>query len=288
MHETGNKLFNLMFRPGERVCVSVDKFGYHSVPLENALSEKVTLVSPNGNVPARIVNSDDLTLVALNPMGHGYRTDENVCAYRNFLLELDTSSIATQIEYIKKLGIPYSTIVFSGSKSAHTVVSLSQDLPNEKIYRDFAEWMLNIYTFCDQAIKNPSRSTRIPGAMREGGKQQELLEYRGPVKTADLINWLKLHPNAKPKERQLAKRSEKPNIDRIKPWVAKKLIDASNLLISNRNRTWYSISIEFSLAGYSEEEIIFILEKYFVEQRDFTRREWLTTIKSGIKTVLSR
>jgi hypothetical protein len=285
MHKTGKQLLNLMFRPGERTCCSIDKFGYHSIPLENAFSDKVTLLSPNANVPIKIVNSDDLTLVALNPMKSGYRLDENCSAYRNFLLELDVSDTNSQIQYIKKLGIPYSSMVFSGSKSVHTVISLDKDLNSEKTYRLFAEWMLNVYTLCDQAIKNPSRSTRIPGAIRDTGKKQELLEFKGPVKLTDLVSWFKLHPNAKPKEKEKRVITDKPDIDKVKPWVKEQLYSG---VTTNRNRSWFAIAVEFALCGFNESATIEILGHYFSEDRTFKEKEWLITIESAFKYAYER
>lgn len=282
VHETGKKLLNLMFRPGETICVSPNKYGYHSVLLEDVLTGKVTLAPPDGNKSIQYCKSDELIMIALNPI-KGFRKDENVFAYRNFLLELDVGTIDNQVEYIKRLGIPYSSMVFSGSKSVHTIISLDQDLPSESVYRKFSEWMLNVANHCDQNIKNPSRSTRIPGAYREPGKQQVMLEFKGPVRLTDLVNWMKNYPDAMPRKEEKRQISKNPNFNSINSWAIKKLVDGPNLLKNNRNSTWFSLAVEFTLAGYSEEDIVSILEEYFVEERDFKRKEWKSAICSGIK-----
>lgn len=282
MHETGRELFNLMFRPGETVCVSHNKYGFHSIPLENAINGPITLVPPDPNRQYEHPESDNLLLVALNPI-KGFRLDVNCTAFRNFLVEIDVGSLQSQLAYVKKIGLPYSAVIFSGNKSLHFLTSLNVDLPSENAYRKISEWILNIVTLADQNTKNPSRGIRIPGAYREPEKRQQMVELKDAVKLTDLITWLNKYPECKPKPRETRKMSANPDFDRLKPWAIKILLDAPNLLKSNRNKTWFSLAVEFALAGYSEEDAISILEEYFVEDRDFKKREWLTTIRSGMK-----
>jgi hypothetical protein len=286
MHEDGVKLLNLMFKAGETVCVSPNKYGWHSVPLEKAMVGKVTLVPPNPDHDIQSANSQDLTLVALNPI-QGFRLDSNCTSYRNFLLELDTGEIDRQIEYIKNIDVPYSALVFSGGKSVHTLVSLDEDLPNETIYRKFAEWMLAIATIADQNTKNPSRSIRIPGAFREPGKRQELLEYRGPISIIEFVSWLNRHPGCMPKERKRREISEKPNLEDFPSWVANSLINGLDPT-KGRNRQWFSIACEFALQGVSDYDTMDLLSTYFMPDRDFTQREWETTIRSAFSYIYER
>jgi hypothetical protein len=280
LHETGQKLLNLMFRPGEEVCVSHNKYAYHSFSLENAFKDQVTLVPPDMERPNEFVKSDKLTLVALNPI-HGFRSDEKCTAFRNFLIEMDDFELKAQIEYIKSLGMPYSAIVFSGNKSMHFLISLDTDLPNEKIWRKFAEWLLNIATLADQATKNPSRSIRIPGGMRTEGLQR-LVELKGPVKLTDLAAFLAKHPEAQPKEPERRVKHKDFNFPNIGDWCIELLLDG---LKENqgRNRQWYAVGFEFALSGVSEDETIEFLGRYFTPERDFKEREWLVTIKSAFK-----
>lgn len=277
-----------MFRPGETVCVSPNKYGYHSIPLENAMKDPVVLVPTQDSLTKRKitleqgierVQSNELLLVALNPI-QGYRNDANCTAFRNFLVEVDYGPIPEQLAYIKKIGLPYSAVIFSGNKSLHFLVSLDTDLPSEKVWRTLSEWMLNIATLADDKTKNPSRSIRIPGAYREPGKKQLLVEFKGSTKLEDLVAWLSLHPNAKPKEREKKEVSDKLDISRIKPWVADRLINGLDPT-KGRNHQWFSIACEFALAGYSEDDTIDILSDFFSEERDFKEKEWLTAIHSG-------
>jgi len=283
MSPEGKSVLGLMFRQGERVCVSHNKFGYHSIPIENAVSDKVTLVSPNANVPVEYVHSDRLTLVSLNP-SKGWRTDENCTSFRNFLVEIDIGTIDSQLAHIHAIGIPYSCVVFSGNRSAHTLISLSKDLPNEDVYRMFAQWILKAIPIADQKTFNPSRSIRIPGAYREPGKQQKLLEYKGPVDIQDLVAWLQKHPEARPVKGPLREKSGVTAFDKIRPWARKRLINGLDPR-KGRSNQWFALAFEFCLSGYSIEDTITILGGFFSPDRDFKEKEWKTTIHSAFKHV---
>lgn len=285
-----------MFRPDETVCVSNNKFGYHSIPLSEALQDKiVTLVPTQDSCIKRNIeweeknwdkaHTNDLLLVALNPI-KGWRVDSNCIKLRNFLVEMDTGSVDEQMAYIKRSGLPYSAAIFSGNKSLHFLVSIDTDLPNENTYRMFSEWILNIITLADQNTKNPSRSIRIPGAIRDTGKSQDLVEYKGPVKIRDLVSWLKLHPDEKPKEKQERKIVGKADLVWMKDWMKDMLI--SGIMAPERNKKWFMVAVEFALSGFEEEHTIDLLRSYFSPDRDFKEREWETTVKSGFKYAYER
>jgi hypothetical protein len=287
MDKTGQELLNLMFRPGETVCVSHNKYGYHSIPLEKALDGIVTLVSPNPDREFEKVESDRLTLIALNPI-KGWREDLNCTAFRNFLIEMDYGPLAEQLAYADKIGLPYSAVVFSGNKSLHFLISLEQDLPNEEVWRVMAEWTLAIATAADQNTKNPSRQIRIPGAFREPGKKQIIVKNKGATKLADFAAWLALHPDAKPRPPEKREISGTADFSKLKKWVPQRLAKGIVGAKSGRNKEWFAIACEFALAGYSEDEATDLLSEYFSPDRDFKEKEWKTSIKSGFKYVYAR
>jgi hypothetical protein len=166
-------------------------------------------------------------------------------------------------------------------------VSLEEDLPNEMIYRKFAEWTLSVATMADPNTKNPSRSIRIPGAFREPGKRQKMIEFKGPVSILEFAAWLNNHPGCKPKEHEKRIRSDKPDVTRVSPWVANLLVNGLDPT-KGRNKQWFSISCEFACAGYSEDDTLEVLSDYFVPDRDFTEREWKTTIESAFSYIYER
>lgn len=283
MDESARKLLNLMFRPGETICVSHNKYSYHSIPLENALNdETVTMVSTQQDRPHEFVKSDRLLFVALNPI-KGFRNDENCTAYRSFLVEMDDGPLKEQLAYIKRIGLPYSAVVFSGGKSLHFLITLDRDLPSEKVYRTFSEWILAVANMADDKTKNPSRGLRIPGHYREPGKKQILVEYHGQVKLDDLVAWLKNFPGAKPKEYVKKAPTDEIDATRVRKWVRDKLRRG---ITSDRNQQWYAIAYEFALSGFSEEATIKFLEPWYSPERDFKEKEWLRTIRSAYEHAL--
>lgn len=276
-----------MFDENDTICVSDSKFAYHSVFFSSVLSDKVNLVSPNSEVPIKEVKTSELIFVAINPI-KGFRSDLNVYKFKNFMLECDAGTIESQVEYLKRLGMPYSAIIFSGSKSAHILISLDTPIHDEKSYRSVYQWLLNIGTFFDQACKNPSRAIRIPGAIRpETGKEQKLLEFKGIVAKADLFEYLKLHMEAKPAEKEKREISGQHDFSKLKPWVKERLIKGLDRS-KGRNQQWFSIACEFALSGYSEYDTMDILAEFFSPDRDFKEREWKTAIRSGFKYIYDR
>jgi len=281
---TGQSLLNLLFNPGETICVSNNEFGFQSIPLKDALDGRVTLISPNENSPLRKIDSSKLTMVAINPI-NGWRRDESVTAYRSYLIELDFGTIKEQLGTITHLGLPFSAQIFSGNKSAQTIVTLATDLPDEKTYRSIGNWIFNVFSMCDQNCKNPSRSTRIPGAYREPGKKQRLIKLNGRVPLKELMDWLNRYEHLRPraKEKKVVP-TGKADFSRLSPWCRAMLVKGVDFK-NGRNQTWYAIAYDLALGGFSEDAAIEILTERFVEEHDFKEKEFLTTIRSAFKKV---
>lgn len=114
--------------------------------------------------------------IRFNPLdGKGVK-NENVTDFRYTLVECDNMELSRQREIIEQLKLPVACLVYSGKKSIHAVVHVDADSREE--YRKRVEY---IYRICQEAglsvdiqNKNPSRLSRMPGAVRNG-KLQELL-----------------------------------------------------------------------------------------------------------------
>lgn len=284
MHKDGKDLLKLLFNEGETVCVSNNEFGFHSIPLEKALDGEIELISPNETATITYCDSSKLTMVAINPIS-GWRRDECSTAFRSFLIELDVGSIKEQMGYISHMKVPFSAQIFSGGKSVHTVITLDEDIPDEKTYRALCVWIFNILTLADDKCKNPSRSTRIPGASREPGKKQRLIKMKKRVSHKELMGWLNKYEHLRPKVNERRKvAAGEADFDRLSPWargMLKKGIDFKN----GRNQTWYALAMDFALAGFTEEQAIEKLGLKFTEEYDFKEKEWLTTVASAFKHV---
>jgi hypothetical protein len=282
--ESGRQLLDIMFREGEEVCVSHDGYGYHSIPLSSLEYSTVELKAPpESKLSDAIIDTSEIKLVSLNPT-KGFRRDENVTAFRNFLIEVDDMDLADQLRYVDGMQLPYSVCVFSGNKSLHFSICLEDSLPSYKLYYYYATWILNIMSGADQKTKNPTRSIRFAGAIRDG-KEQKLVKIKPRIQLADLNSWLSQYEGQKPKgffDENKPTPIDKDKENHIPKWVWDKVINGIDKS-KGRNVEWFKIASEFGKLGYDAESAIGFLEQYFVSEYDFKRNEWATTIKSGIK-----
>lgn len=285
MDPKGQSLLKLLFNEGETVCVSSDKYPYHSIPLEKAMDGEIELIPEKPGCPNNLVLSSDLIMVAINPM-EGFRKDESTTKFRTFLWEIDKGSIKEQLGYLKHIGVPLSASIFSGNKSIHALTVLDEDIPDEKTYRLLYNWALNILTMCDQNCKNPSRSTRIPGAYREPGKKQRLFDIGTRVKFKDFMDWLNKYEHLRPqiREKKIIP-SDEPDFDRLSIWAKIQLTKGIDFKNRGRNVTFHGLAYDLALAGFSEDGIIEILLQRFTEESDFKEKELRLTIKSAFRRV---
>ena len=265
MKQTTKDFLNLFFKPGEEICFSHNKYAYPSDKQEE-------------------INEDNTVLVAINPIT-GQRNDQNVTAYRSFLVECDDMPLAEQMEYIKKMDFPYSYCCFSGGKSLHFGLVLDHDIPSEHIYRHTYQWILNILTEADQNTKNPSRSIRFPGVIRpEKNKEQRLVHMGNRISLDTLSKWLNKYPNKTPKPFVAKVRNTgSPNVQGIGMWAKTALKEGVQNGERGRNQTWMAIGCEMAMNGFELDDTVAYLEKYFEEESDFRQQEWLSAVKSGWK-----
>lgn len=286
MDSTGKTLIRLLFNEDEHICVSDTHFACKSVSVKEVLNdEKLSLISNNPELPVKMVSTDDLILASINPMKpNSNRNDSSVSAFRTFLIEIDTGSLKEQINTIDHLKVPFSAQVFSGGKSIHTVITVDEDIPDEKRYRYIAKWLFNIVTLADPNCANPSRCVRIPGSYRDNGKKQRLRNIKGRITHKELMDWLNRYKNLEPVVKEKKVLTGATSADRLSTWVSIALKKGIDFRLG-RNKTWFALAVDFAKAGYSEDQTVDILQGNFQEEHDFKEKEWLTCIKSGFKYV---
>jgi hypothetical protein len=284
MDEKAKTMLKLLFNKGESICVSDNKFATHSVPLEDAFDDKITLVSPNADIFPRQVKTNNLLFCSINPI-LGFRKDCNVTAFRSYLIELDVGSIKDQLGTIAHFKMPFSCQVFSGSKSVHTAICLSEDLPDKKNYNFIGDWIFNIVTMADRQCKNESRSIRICGAYREPGKKQRLISLKERVPHEELFKWLNKYEHLKPQpiEKKIIPEGE-ADFSKLSPWAISMLTKGINFK-NGRSNGWYGLAYDLALAGFSEESAIETLSQRFIPEHDFKEKEFLRTIQSAYEKI---
>ena len=55
-----------------------------------------------------------------------------------------------------------------------------------------------------------------------------------------------------------------------------------------RNKTWFTLAVDFCKAGYPEDKTVEVLREHYEEERDFKEKEWLKSISQGYKYVQDR
>ena len=111
--------------------------------------------------------------IRFNPLdGKGVKND-NVTAFRFALIESDSMELGEQNAIIRELELPVACVVYSGGKSIHAIVRI--DASSYEEYRTRVDYL---YSVCekngmkvDKQNRNPSRLSRLPGAVRNGHKQ---------------------------------------------------------------------------------------------------------------------
>lgn len=167
--------FNTLFNSQDSLIVSGGRFETHVRTVADVLAR-----------PGEFITINELKPEALS------REVSDVSVFRNFLVELDSGTLDKQVEYVERLGLPYSAAVYSGGKSVHFILSLETPLANADEYYRFATFLLgSLAVRADQTNKNPNRFSRTPGFVRDNGREQELLELRGRIPNSIVLEWLK-------------------------------------------------------------------------------------------------
>lgn len=218
---------------------------------------------------------------SVNPL-HTSRADANVTAFRTFLIECDKLPKHEQLEYIKGLGMPWTTCVDSGGKSVHFTICLDRDLPNEAAYRKLAARIHRVVDKADHTTKNPSRFSRVGGAIRDNGKEQKILGIRGRVSIEVLENWLSQFPDVKQEAEPMAavgKGEGQLSAQTLNFIFHKQAPDG-------RNRALFMAACEFYRAGYTVQRAEGFLRQAFDfegKDADFTEQEFMSTLYSAYR-----
>ena len=130
--------------------------------------------------------------IRFNPLDGTGASDRNVTAFRYALVESDVIPIQEQLAAYQRLELPIACLVSSGGKSVHAIVHI--DAPDESEYR---KRVLFLYSFLighglivDQANKNPSRLSRMPGVDRNGNRQKLLAVGTGRRSWQDWMDFV--------------------------------------------------------------------------------------------------
>lgn len=172
-----------IFEPNERVGLVIRAWQHESgkwLPdkgvWDRTREELVTaLLKSQHDIGAVLgdINQECGAWVRINPLDGDGAKDANVTAFRHALIEADDQDLGKQLALIRELRLPCSAIVHSGGKSIHAIVRV--DATDAQDYRRRVD---RLYEVCersglkvDNANRNPSRLSRLPGVTRNGRPQ---------------------------------------------------------------------------------------------------------------------
>lgn len=190
------EFYDVLFDHDELVCFSHDQYGTKIYPISIGLKEEHSFFT-------------------INPMLKGTtRADYNVSAYRNLMFEIDEDTDGNaidkkdQVAIIKKAKLPFSTLLWSGGKSFHSIISIADIFVEDK--REYqALWKAITHILnetarelgydlkFDKATKNPSRFSRAAGSIRihdgRPNEIQKVTKVNRRIKSHELLTWFETH-----------------------------------------------------------------------------------------------
>ncbi len=215
------------------------------------------------------------TFVSINPL-HTSRKDDNVTCFRNILLEFDSIAPHEQLEIIAD--IPHSTLVWSGGKSYHCIISLEDPVSSRQQYDRLVRAIYEKVPQADKSAKNPSRFTRAPGAIRDNGEEQKLVHVKGRVRNSVIHEWLGRDWNHRVTE-DFQPRQRLPRQLSLETY--KFLSNGCYGNGTGRNNMLFAAACDMARASYPLTEAMTLL-LHCTDLREF---EAVRTINSAYKTV---
>lgn len=261
-----------LFDPGEAVCFGASERSI-KVTTQNANPGDYQFVSLN----PLFLNLDRNPTETWHRPNIGRRADMNVTTFRNILIESDSGNLLSQYNYISnKRKLPYSTLVFSGNKSLHFIISLKKPLRDKEEYKNLVERIYNRLGTrnIDESCKNPSRFTRMPCFLRgDTGKEQRLLKINGRIDNDVVQRWIKS---------QTIQNDEDESQETTKTYKPKtKSHNQGKGIGQGRNVQIFNISCTYARAGIEIDETISELSS----QIDLGHEELRKTILSAYSIV---
>jgi hypothetical protein len=101
-----------------------------------------------------------------------------------------------QIRIAKAIDLPFLTLLYSGNKSLHFIVSIEGGFENKETYAGYWRAIYNVikahgFKTPDDSTKNVSRFSRCPGGINsKTGEKQVFLQLGKPITRVELDAWI--------------------------------------------------------------------------------------------------
>lgn len=226
------------------------------------------------------------------------RADINVTKFRSFLFEIDNMDLNDQSDLLINTNIPFTTVIYSGGKSLHAILSLEKPLSGEHTQSGIDEYKrvwkrlaakINEKAgkdVVDSSCQNPSRLSRFPYYKANGRKLQNVLMMRSRINQKDFEQLLESCPQVK----------EATRVQRfVEAETAQEFLKSANEVLINQIKypMWandsaglYPEAFKICLwaideTGIPKEELTVLFEKYVFPQYDkigYPKSKWMNAI----------
>ena len=190
--------------------------------------------------------------VRFNPLDGQGENNANVTRWKYCLIESDVDSIEKQYALFKEMNLPIRFLVHSGGHSLHAITKV--DAENAQQYR---QRVTELYDFCkkngltpDEADKNESRFSRLPGVKR-GENWQYIVEREiGAASYDEWIQWREEQADDLPKEVDLAEAFK--DLPPLKPELIPGILRVGHKLLlagpSKAGKSFFLMNLAVSIA----------------------------------------
>lgn len=295
-----------LFDEGERVC-SGNLFENKVTLVENLESKEFFCINPLTSVDVHYNKNGTEKQLAKRRYMKPRRADINVSSFRSFLFEMDSIPLINQLEILCNCGIPFSTIVYSGGKSYHAILSLETPLDGchtengidaykhiwkrleAKIEKYANE--LGFNKVVDPSSKNPSRFSRFPLYKADDREEQKLISVGQRLSEDNFNSLLLTCPEVKIQER-----TEKVDVevqDEEEFWkmcpdqLALKIKHPMNVAESGNYPELYKVCLWCQdTTGLSKELMIQLCERYLFpvyEKVGYPKSKWFNAINDAFR-----
>ena len=196
------------------------------------------------------------------------RADHNVTKHRTWLVECDTETIDRQREIVHGCGLPFSTEVLSGGKSVHYLVCLRTPVSSYETYVALGRRLLHglrcMGVPCDVSTSNPSRLSRLAGAVRDTGALQPLLSCPGRQSNLKVMEFILGLP-AQPIKARTPRMGYDGTKQAAPMWLQRQLQFGILGPSNSRSQTVFAAALELAYCGWDEPEIT----QYLTPMRDW-------------------
>lgn len=196
------KYLDTLFEPGEIVGYCTETYTPEGTDMH--VPKKGFYTETAGAIIERIQKSKDLpeaigdwdkeagAWIRFNPLDGKGVADSNVTAYRYALVESDKLPVEEAYGIYKELQLPIAALVSSAGKSLHAIVRVEAET-----YGEYQKRVDFLYETCkknglevDRNNRNPSRLSRLPGATRNGRRQELVAVNIGQPSWSEWQTWI--------------------------------------------------------------------------------------------------